>query len=197
MAEVLYKSSPKLFIIAITFLGAFFFALLSWLVWSQYIIAKGNMALFFFLLFLAVSLAFFYLFITVKRVKLTADSLIISYFLLPFKDSFLFSEVKSVSQNSKKIEALVGSSWQMATIFVNVTTTFNFTNGKQVKLNSIGELDFNNFQTIYNKLKRQEGKIKKPKWNAIFYLVDNISGIFWLVLLVVLTCGLAFALIAK
>ncbi|SEP45992.1 hypothetical protein [Mucilaginibacter sp. OK283] len=197
MAEVLYKSSPKLFIISVTFLGAALFALLSWLAWSQYVIAKGKMALFFFLLFLAVSLVFFYLFITVKRVKLTADSLIISYFLLPFKNSFSFSEVKSVSQNSKKIEALVGSSRQMATIFVNVTTTFNFTDGRQIKLNSIGELDFDIFVVVFNKLKRKEGKVRKPKWDGILYLIDNFSGISWLILLVVLICGLSYALITK
>jgi hypothetical protein len=85
----------------------------------------------------------------------------------------------------------------MATIFVNVTTTFNFTDGRQIKLNSIGELDFDIFVVVFNKLKRKEGKVRKPKWDGILYLIDNFSGISWLILLVVLICGLSYALITK
>ena len=99
MKPIIYKTYPRLFFLSTTFLGAIFFGLLSWFSWTISRINRAPIIYVILAIFILGSICSLYYFITIKVIKLSTDSIKVSYFILPFQKTFLLSEVKSISQS--------------------------------------------------------------------------------------------------
>jgi hypothetical protein len=128
---------------------------------------------------------------------LTTENIVISYLLFPVKKTFSFKDIESISQKTKDIYGIVGSDWYERFIYTSSITTFCLADNKKITLRSIGKLDFEEFYKAYNKLRRNEGKIKKERLSGFNYVIDNLDGIFWGILLLVLTIGLGHELLTR
>lgn len=195
MSLKIYRTYPRLFILMMPFLGSAFFGLLFLLVFrSEGSTVLRPVALAFFLL---CSLSCFYLFITIRVVILTKESVIISSLLLPFNERFSFSQIRSISQTSQKMEAMIGSSLKPAYLFTQYVTTIEFVDGKKININSIGQLDFKQLKQCIYIVRRAERSYKPTKRRIALYLLDNVDGLFWIVLCTLLVIGLAYSMITS
>jgi hypothetical protein len=127
---------------------------------------------------------------------LTNENIIISYLFLPVKKAFKLNEIVSISQKTKDIFAMLSRDTPSSPSFLytSTITTFSFLNIKQIKVCSIGESDFEEFTKAYRKTKNNEGKIKKNRLSNFEYIFDNFDGIFWGIILLVLSIGLGHEL---
>lgn len=197
MAKIIYKTRPRLFILGMSFMGFVFSALL-FMFTLQSLENEYDLFVIIILTFFAVmSLTSLFYFFTLKTLTLTKENLMISYFLLPIKQTLNFNEIRNMEQTTKEIKALYGASWKLSYIYTNITTYIHLVDNTQIKLNCIGEIDFVAFYKIYTKLKRGEGKINEPKGYFSLYLVDSLGGLIWLILLLILTIGLGYGMYIK
>ncbi len=197
MEPIIYKTQPRLFILGMTFLGFAFFGFLFLLTFRN-INDDYNILIVTLLVFFAIlSLTFLFYFLTIKTIKLTKHNLVISPLLSPFSKSLNFSDIKNITQTKKEVKAVYGVSWTPSYIYTDIKTSINLVDNKLIKLNSIGQIDFDEFHKTFNKLRRGEGKIKEQKRNFILYLVDNFDGIIWIILLLILTTGLGYRIFTK
>lgn len=197
MGQTIYKTQPRLFILGMTFLGFVFFGLL-FLLTLQSVRDNYNLLLASVLLFFAIlSLIFLYYFLSVKTIKLTKDNLIIVNLLLPIKRTISLADIRNIGQTKKEVKAVYGVSWTPSYIYTDITTSINLADNKLIKLNSIGQIDFEKFYKTFNELKRGEGKINEQKRHFFLYLLDNFDGFLWIILLLILTTGLGYGLFTK
>ena len=82
-------------------------------------------------------------------------------------------------------------------LYTDSITTFTLANNKQIKLRSVGRHDYEVFIKTYNKLRRKEGEIKTNRQSVFNYIIDNLDGIFWGILLLVCTIGLGHELLTR
>jgi hypothetical protein len=122
---------------------------------------------------------------------------IIAHLLLPIEQTLNLTEIRNMEQTTKEIKALYGASWKPSYFYTDVTTYINLVDNTKIKLNSIGQIDFVEFNKIYTKLKRGEGKIKEPKKFFLLYLFDNLDGLLWIILLLILTIGLGYGIFTR
>ncbi len=197
MGQTIYKTQPRLFILCMTFLGFAFFGLL-FLLTFQSAQNDYNLLVTILLVFFAIlSLTSLFYFLTIKTIKLTKDNLIISHLLLPINRTVSLMDIRDIVQKRKEVKAVYGVSWTPSYIYTDITTSINFADNKLIKLNSIGQIDFDEFYKTFNKVKRGEGKIKEQKRHFFLYLVDNFDGIIWIMLLLLLTAGLGYGILSK
>jgi hypothetical protein len=123
--------------------------------------------------------------------------LIISHLLLPINRTVSLADIRNMVQKKKEVKAVYGVSWTPSYIYTDITTSINLADNKLIKLNSIGQIDFDEFYKTFNKVKRGEGKIKEQKRHFFLYLVDNFDGILWIILILLLTIGLGYGILAK
>lgn len=102
-----------------------------------------------------------------------------------------------MEQTKKEVKAVYGVSWTPSYIYTDITTSINLADNKIIKLNSIGQIDFDEFYKTFNKLRRGEGKIKEQKRHFVLYLIDNFDGILWIILALILTTGLGYGIFTK
>lgn len=198
MTELIYKTRPKLFILLTPILGAVFCALLFWLTWTKFTNKLYIISLPFLMLFATLSLLCLMNFIANnKTIKLTKENIIISSLFLPVRKTFSLTEVATISQKTNNIFALLPNDLpsNLSFIYTSTITTFSLLDNRQIKLRSIGKSDFKQFNKAYRKTKNNEGKIKKNCQSTLDYIGDNIDGIIWGVLILVLTIGLGHELL--
>lgn len=197
MGKTIYKTQPRLFILCMTFLGFAFFGLLFLLTFQS---AQGdyNLLVAIVLVFFAIlSLTSLFYFLTIKTIKLTKDNLIISHLLLPINRTVSLADIRNMVQKKKEVKAIYGVSWTPSYIYTDIRTSINLADNKLIKLNSIGQIDFDEFYKTFNKVKRGEEKIIEQKRHFFLYLIDNFDGILWIILLLLLTTGLGYGILAK
>ena len=198
MTEIIYKTRPKLFILLTPILGAIFCGLLFWLTWTKSTNKQDIISLPFLILFATLSsLSLINFIINNKTIKLTKENIIISYLFLPLRKTFSLTEIAAISQITKDIFAMLPHDMpsNLSFIYTSTITTFCFLDNNQIKLRSIGKSDFEQFNKAYRKTKNNEGKIKKNRQSKLDYIGDNIDGIIWGVLFLVLTIGLGHELL--
>lgn len=197
MDKIIYKTQPRLFILSMTFLGFVFFGLLFLLTFQgaqdDYNLIISTVLV----LFAILSLTSLFYLLTVKTIKLTKDNLVISHLLLPISRTLILAEIKNMEQTKKEVKAVYGVSWTPSYIYTDITTSINLADNKIIKLNSIGQIDFDEFYKTFNKLRRGEGKIKEQKRHFVLYLIDNFDGILWIILALILTTGLGYGIFTK
>jgi hypothetical protein len=191
--EVVYRTMPRLFIISMYFLGFVFFGLLTWLTWTMLSVSKSWIVLFLTGLFSITSLLSFYYFISIKIAKLTTSEVIIAYLFLPIQNRFLLSEIGDISQKTKTIDTK--SPFSVGFSFASVTTNFELSNNKILKVSSIGNMEFEELKKGFNKLKNGNHHYIAPKQSFLLYLLDNLDGLLWVVVTLVVTIGLGHALL--
>ncbi|MBB6464146.1 hypothetical protein [Flammeovirga kamogawensis] len=194
MNKIFYKTHPRLFILSITFLGFIFFSELNLLIFFK---SEGDfnlMIVSLIIVFTILPLVSLYYLLKIKIIKLGHKEIIISNFFLPFSRSINFNEIMKMEQKSKRIKSNYGGSVQTKYLYTEVKTLIYLTNNKRVILNSISESEFGELQTIYLKLKRSEGKIKPRNNSIIYYLLDSLDGLIWIIISIFLTIGLGFSL---
>ncbi len=178
-----------------TFLGFCFFGLLFILTTRDFKRGLDLFAIIIAAFFAGLSLTCLFYFFSIKTITLKVDCLEISRIGFPFKQTYLFDDITRISQIKKEISAVYGVSWRTRYIYTDIITTLRFSDNRTIELNSVGELDFNNFHDSYLKIKRREGKIKQKKIGIALYLIDNLDGIFWIILLTILTTGLLYSVL--
>ena len=195
MKPIIYKTYPRLFFLCMSFLGAVFFGLLAWLVWKSSGVNKTPVAYIFIIIFLLGSIISFYYFITIRIIKLSVERLAISCFMLPFHRTFLLSEIRSISQTSRVAETSGGRTGSIT--FTVLTTTIQLNDGKEIKLQTVGTSDFKELEKGFHKCKSKEGHFTPGKRTVLIYMLDNIEGLLLVVLLTILTIGLAYGLLTQ
>jgi len=194
MDKIVFRSYPRLFILAITFLGSVFMALLAMLSWQR--IQNDSKWLYIFPVFFgALSLYALIAFINIKVVRLSASSIQIAHFMAPLRRTFPLHEVKNISQTFKNIG--VGHKWSDTVQIPYFITTIIFTDDRVVKLNSIGALEYEELMRCFNKLTRGSGNVVQPKKRFLRYMLDNWNGLGIVILIIILTTGLGIALFQK
>ncbi len=197
MTEIIYKTRPKLFILLTPILGAVFFCFLCWLTLKSGKSEFGVIPILLLTLFVSISgISLFYA-LNIKTVKLTTENIVISHLLLPTRKTINFADIVSISQKTKDVYAILGNSFIYSFLYTDSITTFNFKNDKEIRLRSIGKLDFDEFNKAYRKTKNKEGKIKQNRQSNFEYIADNLDGIFWGALALILTIGLSHELLTK
>jgi hypothetical protein len=177
------------------FFGAVFFGLLAWLTWKSSGVNKTSVAYIFTIIFALGSIISFYYFITIRVVELSVDRIRISYFMLPFNHTFLLSEIRSISQASRVAEASRG--FYSKITFLVLTTTIRLNDGKEVKLETVGRLDFQQLEKGFRIFKDKSEKFTPKKRTFLIYMLDNFDGLGLVVLVIILTIGLAYGLLTE
>ena len=195
MQPIIYKTYPRLFFLGMSFIGSVFFGLLSWLVWKSSGVNKTPVAYVGILFFLLGSIISFYYFITIRVIELSAASISISYFMLPFKQTFLLSEIKSISQASRVAEVRRGFTTSIT--FTVFTTIIRLNDGKEIKLETVSDGDFKELERGLRKINDKNKNVTLRKRTFLVYLLDNIDGLALVVLSIVLTIGLAYGLLTQ
>lgn len=179
------------------FLGFAFFGLL-FLLTLKSVHDDSNLLMVILLFFFVVlSLTSLFYFLTIKTMKLTKDNVIISHLLLPIKRTISLADIRNMSQTKKEVKAVYGVSWTPSYIYTSIITSIILTDNKLIKLNSVGQNDFDELYKTFNKVKRGEGKIKEQKQHFFLYLLDNFDGIVWIILLLILTTGLGYGIFSR
>ena len=197
MNKTIYKTQPRLFITSMTLLGFVFFGLLLLLTNSYVKDNNGVIVISIMVIFSGFSITSLFYFFSIKTLKLTTNNFEISCFLIPLRTKYSLDEIMSISQSKKEISAVYGVSWTARYIYTEITTIIKLTDKSIIKLNSVSQLDFEKFNKVYTKLKRGEGKIKTQKRNLLIYILDNIDGLIWVILLIIMTAGLIYGLLTK
>ena len=195
MERAIYKTYPRLIITSLTLLGAVFLALLAILIWHSFNDKTSITFYALFILFLSPSIVLFYYLFTIKGIELTKENLIVKNVFFPLRKEFPYGSVSRIYQDSKEVKALLGSSWNTTYIYTHLETIIEFTDRSKIVLNSIGKMEFQELESCFRKTKRGEGKIKTIKKNLILYLIDNVDGLFWAILLFIFNLGLGFSLL--
>ena len=193
MSEIHYKSYPRFFMLALPFLGSVFFVLLSWFMWVG---ARGKVSFFLLLLiaiFSILSIICLYFLLTIRTVRLSKDKIRFSFLLLPFHRTLLLSDIKMISQDASQIIIRSGAGTRSSRL-LDIVTTFELADNRKIKLRSIGQLDYGELMKCYNKLTRGNGKYSRPKNHFSLYLTDSFGELAYVVLLFILTTGLAWKL---
>lgn len=193
MQPIIYRTYPRLFYLGAAFFGSIFFGLLAWLVWKSSGVNKSSVAYIFIIFFVLGSIISFYYFITIRVIELAVDRLTISYFMLPFSRTFLLSEIRSISQTSRVAE--VNDGFLRATTLTVLTTTIQHNDGKEIKLETVGELDFKELEKGFRKCKIKDGHFTPGKRTFLDYMLDDIGGLCLVVLMLILTIGLTYGLL--
>jgi hypothetical protein len=81
----------------------------------------------------------------------------------------------------------------------NYKTVISLKNSKKIELISLSETDFYEVEKLFFKLKRGEGKIKKPKkqFYLFSYLLENGGTILLILFINILNIGLLSEIIKK
>jgi hypothetical protein len=151
--------------------------------------------LIFLTLFSAFSIGGFYLFITIKTVKLSRDCIRFSFFALPFHRTYLLSDLKRISQTSKDIQVSKGFSTPLSVKYI--ITVFELSDGKKIKVNSIGIIDYEELVKCFNKITRGNGQYSPPRGRFFLYFLDSFEGLGLVVMTIILTIGLAWDLLNR
>ena len=171
---------------------AVFFALLSWLIWSTFMM-NGDAGVYLVFTFSCVAFAInFYSLITIKTVKLTFNSCIVSYYFLPFNQMFSLTDIKSISQQPKRLEFISHDSPIARYLYISRISKIIFTEKKSIRLTSIGQIDYEKLLDCFKRIKRGETKLRKQRSDISVYFEDTIDGIFWIILMLILTAVLAY-----
>lgn len=193
--KILYKTRPRLLVAGTSLLGSVFFTELALLTLSG--IDLDNVRIVFpCILFLCgfalISLGYF---VFLRTVDVTVKGIRIRCAFLPFWTDYTFDEVNSLSQKSKEVKGVYGASWKDRYMFTGIKTRIKLSSGKIIQLNGIGELDFASFRKVYEKTKRGEGKVKDKQPGGIaLYILDNLEGLLWVLVLLVICSVLAYQL---
>jgi len=179
----------------VTSLGSIFFGLLSWLTWINYNGKSFYILLILSFLFSIFSIWAFYLFITIRTVKISRDYIRFSFFVLPFHRTYLLSNIKRISQESKNVE--VNNNFLKPLTFKYLITVFELPDNKTIKVNSIGFLDYEELTRCFYKITRGNGQYIPRKRKFLLYILDNFEGSGLVILSIILTIGLAWALINR
>ncbi|MBS1660718.1 MAG: hypothetical protein JST68_06665 [Bacteroidetes bacterium] len=193
MGKILYRSEPRLLVLVFTGLGSIFFGLLSWITYLGYRGGTSYIVLIPGVLFLIGSIWSFCLFVTIRVVKLSEEAIEFSFLLLPIRRTYPIKDVKRIFQKSRNVEVVRGFLTPLT--FPYIVTCFEMGDNKVIKMNSIGSLDFEQLENCFNKVTRGNGQYFAPKKTLAGYVLDNWQGSAWVLLVIVVTIGLALALI--
>jgi hypothetical protein len=191
MNEILYKTKPRLILSGGLFSG-FFFSFVFTLFCIQ--VSTGENKIIGYciaVIFALFSILCLYQLIKIRILKISENGIEIKKYLLPQKANLKFEEIKTIKQTEEKSKIYAGSIKHGFDVY-NYKTTITLKNSEKIELMSLSETDFYEFEKLFFKLKRGEGKIKKPekKLSMFMYLFENIGTIIFITLMNILSFGL-------
>lgn len=192
---IIYKTRPRLILLSITLCGFTCFQLLSILIIKSANTQFSVLSISFIIFFETLSLTALYYLLTMRGIKLSGKTLCVYHLNLPMREKFKFEEVSSLLQTKEKVIVIEGIFSKSDCSFYHITTKILLKNGKVVKLYSIGEMDFQELNQTFRRLRQGEGKIKVQQQHRFLYLLDNSSDVFMTILFLFITIGLGYALL--
>jgi hypothetical protein len=196
MNEILFKTNPRLILVGTFFSGFLLFLLLSLLCLQTVNGEYANLGYLFFGIFVIFSVACLYYLFKVKILIITKSELIIRNFLLPKKRQIKLEEIKYIKQKKELVKFYLGiHMFEKASLLNNYKTNLELKNGEKIELISVTSFEFSELEKFFFKLKRSEGKIKKPKKNFSLYILENSGAIIGLFFLNLLNIGLLYGII--
>jgi len=193
MNEILFKTNPRLILSGGLFSGFFFFFVMT-LFCLQFSNGENKIIAYIFTsIFALFSISSLYQLFKIRILKISKNGIIIKKYLLPQKRNLKFEDIKTIKQSEEKIRFYPGvNMFEKGFLLSNYKTIILLKNSEKIELTSLSETNFYEFEKLYFKLKRGEGKIKKPdkKLSMFMYLFENIGTIIFITLTNILSFGL-------
>ena len=198
MNDILFKTKPRLFLFGI-FVSGFF------LIMSLFCFQLSNgehqiIGYSFAGIFALFSILILYQLFKIRILKISRNGIIIKKYLLPQKTNLKFEEIKTIKQTEEKTRIYPGvNMFEKGFLLSNYKTVISLKNSKKNELISLSETDFYEVEKLFFKLKRGEGKIKKPKkqFYLFSYLLENGGTILLILIINILNIGLLSKIIKK
>ena len=133
-------------------------------------------------IFALFSISSLYQLFKIRILKISKNGIIIKKYLLPQKRNLKFEDIKTIKQSEEKIRFYPGvNMFEKGFLLSNYKTIISLKNSEKIELTSLSETNFYEFEKLYFKLKRGEGKIKKTdkKLSMFMYLFENIGTIIF------------------
>lgn len=200
MNEILYKTNPRLILSGGLFSGFFFF-----LVMTLFCIQVSNgenriIGYCFASIFTLFSILCLYKLSKIRILKIYESGIEIKKYLLPQKRNLKFEEIKTIKQTEEKTRIYPGvNMFEKGFLLFNYKTIISLKKSEKIELMSLSEIDFYEVEKLFFKLKRGEGKIKKPKkqFSLFVFLLENIGTLIFIIIINVLSIGLLMEILKK
>jgi hypothetical protein len=200
MKDILFKTKPRLILFG-GFVSGFFFFLILALFCLQVSNGKHQIMGYCFAgIFTFSSIVVLYQLFKLQVLKIHKTGIVIEKYLLPKRRNLKLEEIKSIKQSEEKIRFYSGiNMFENGFLFYNNKTIITLKDSEKFELISVSEMDFYEFEKLFFKLKRGEGKIKKPiKHFSLFsYLLENGGSILLILFINILNIGLLSEIIKK
>jgi hypothetical protein len=200
MKDILFKTKPRLILVG-GFVSGFFFFFIMALFCLQ--VSNGEHQIIgycFAGIFTLLSIVVLYQLFKLQILKIYKTGIVIEKYLLPKRRNLKLEEIKSIKQSEEKIRFYSGTNmFEKGFLFYNNKTIITLKDSEKFELISVSEMDFYEFEKLYFKLKRGEGKIKKPKrhFSLFSYLLENGGSILLILFINILNIGLLNEIIKK
>jgi len=164
MKDILFKTKPRLILVG-GFVSGFFFFFIMALFCLQ--VSNGEHQIIgycFAGIFTLLSIVVLYQLFKLQILKIYKTGIVIEKYLLPKRRNLKLEEIKSIKQSEEKIRFYSGTNmFEKGFLFYNNKTIITLKDSEKFELISVSEMDFYEFEKLYFKLKRGEGKIKNRK----------------------------------
>jgi hypothetical protein len=200
MKDILFKTKPRLFLFGGLISGFFFFLIMA-LFCLQ--VSNGEHQIIgycFAGIFALFSIIILYQLFKIRILKISRNGITVKKYLLPQKTNLKFEEIKTIKQTEKKTRIYTGvNMFEKGFLLSNYKTIISLKNSEKFELISLSKTDFYEVEKLFFKLKRGEGKIKKPKTQFFIfnYLLENGGTILLILFINILNIGLLSEIIKK
>jgi hypothetical protein len=204
MSNLIHRTYPRLLTAGTLCLLSIFSLGLTFIIISQTINSEiTTLSILYMVLASLTTCVLLYYLYKIKVVFVSKSQIIVSHFFFPKKQFFDLSEIRTIRQSKKTTTHYLGVNDSPFDIKsdsykINWYKTLIETNDKRkIILNHLGEMEFDLLLKVFSKRKRGEGKVKKVKGRLVIYLIDNLGGLFFNLLLIFLLGGLLISLVEK
>ncbi|MGJ8762249.1 MAG: hypothetical protein ACSHXA_17030 [Polaribacter sp.] len=198
MNEILYKTKPRLILSGGLFSG-FFFSFVFILFCIQVSTGENKIIGYSFAsIFALFSILCLYQLIKIRILKISENGIEIKKYLLPHKRNLKFEEIKTIKQTEEKTRIYPGvNMFEKGYLLFNYKTKISLKNSEKIELMSLSETDFYEVEKLFFKLKRGEGKIKKPEkqFSLFLFIFENIGTLIFIIIINILSIGLLIEII--
>lgn len=197
--RVLYKTNPLSINLFIFFFGFVFFSLIIWYLFNTLKINNEDNDIIVFYVIISIfsigSLGCLFYFLKTQIIKLTNNSLIISYQFLPFSKIIPIEDIEKLSQEPRPVKYSRYAFDKGTTVHTFFETFVSLRNGEIIKTYSISEFEFKEIKKILDKFEINESLVEFKRQTSKQIISQNLSIILFLIMILILIAGLSNALI--
>jgi hypothetical protein len=202
MSDSIHKTYPRLITTGTLFLWSFFLFGLTIAIGLKVSNSENSeLSILYFILTASITLVSSFFLFKTKVILVSESQLIVSNFFFPKKQYFDLTEIRDLKQSKTTTTNYLGiynSPFHIKRDSYRLNmykTTIELNDKRQFTIRNISEMEFDLLFKAFSKHKRGEGKVKKPKGRWMMYLIDNLGGLFFNLLLSFLLGGLLISII--